>query len=285
MDFMPAGVTELLDQMGFTEKTEKADLPNLIARMNQAASKDQIVMKTKRDLPAAHKFAMVPEVEQIVLGGVKHQDFIHNGGLYALSAWMEPYADGSLPFRRTRTCVMKIIEAMAPSLNASDSNINSLLGTKASKLAYHVARVANSSLELPENRRIAKSLMERWARQTYATNTEHEQEIAEKMKELKLDAMRQERKAAETRGKTLSDAAQEAGLKGNSTRVSIPVVSKLDYVINPRVAPGLEEVETTKTKKNKGDGLQALEKARRKSQRPQRGAKVEIHLSSMVMHE
>ena len=276
-----ADADEMLEQMGLSPKPV-TDLPGLISRMKTAAQNDQKIMREKKGLPAAHKFSMIPEVEDTLLGGVKHSDFIHQGGLYALVSWLEPYADGTMPFRRTRACIMKLVDAMSHSLNASDKDIENLLGTKASKLAHHIARVANDNTEVPENRKIAKKIMERWAKQTYASNTEHDKEIEEKMKGLKLEALRQSRKAAENKIQTVSEAAQEAGLK-STMRVPIPAVSKLDYVINPGMAPGMEDIGEVKPRKSKGDALGALEKAKRKSNTVQRGAKVVIHPSNMMV--
>jgi hypothetical protein len=36
-----------------------------------------------------------------------HELFIHSGGLGVIKAWLEPYADGSLPNVRIRTAMMK----------------------------------------------------------------------------------------------------------------------------------------------------------------------------------
>jgi hypothetical protein len=50
-----------------------------------------------------------------------HELFIHSGGLGVIKAWLEPYADGSLPNVRIRTAMMKacMVSAGDPALPAS----------------------------------------------------------------------------------------------------------------------------------------------------------------------
>jgi len=42
-----------------------------------------------------------------------HEVFIHSGGLGTLKAWLEPYADGSLPNVRIRLAVLKLCKVRA----------------------------------------------------------------------------------------------------------------------------------------------------------------------------
>ena len=293
-----ATLTDLMSQVGlsdqFADQMQDPDqspmsptlsIPGLVQRMKEAAQIDKKIMshpqRHRSDLgPAVHKFAMIPEVEHVLLDNTNHATFIAEGGLYALAAWLDPYADGSMPFRRTRSCVIKVITSMSPSLNAGLDTVRDQIGMKKARIAGLVAAMANNVLETSENKRLAKRLMERWARQTYDATHEHDADLVENARAAKLAAFRNARAAEQDKPVTL---AEMSGLKKEPVRAVLPQNNKLDYVINPQVAPGLEE-EEIKPRARKGDALQGLEKAKRRSRAATgQAAKVVIHPSNMMV--
>lgn len=47
--------------------------------------------------PAIQKLRLVREVEQFMANRLLHEELLANNGLHALSQWIAPYEDGSLP--------------------------------------------------------------------------------------------------------------------------------------------------------------------------------------------
>lgn len=56
--------------------------------------------------PAVHKLRLVAEAEEFLAQRKYHEMFIAAGGLGVVKAWLEPYADGTLPNVRVRSAML-----------------------------------------------------------------------------------------------------------------------------------------------------------------------------------
>eukprot|EP00201_Polytomella_parva_P015008 CAMPEP_0175061872 /NCGR_PEP_ID=MMETSP0052_2-20121109/13835_1 /TAXON_ID=51329 ORGANISM="Polytomella parva, Strain SAG 63-3" /NCGR_SAMPLE_ID=MMETSP0052_2 /ASSEMBLY_ACC=CAM_ASM_000194 /LENGTH=352 /DNA_ID=CAMNT_0016327793 /DNA_START=10 /DNA_END=1068 /DNA_ORIENTATION=- len=230
------------------------DVNNFILKMQATSEKDREVYTKNLDSrpgarkePAVAKLRMLKEVEAFLSQKRYHQYFIDFGGLGALTSWIEPYSDGSLPNINVRSTILKCLTRLP--LDTGIEEHKEIL--KKSQLGQRVMFYSRCPDETVENRRIASELVQRWSRQVFFDRTAEdrkcklrEDQLAEGRKQyLKAQQQNEERRRIED--------DQRRG-KPSRIHATIPAPPRLDFVRNPGRSRELE-LELRESESSRGD--------------------------------
>jgi len=124
-----------------------------IEKMEQAASDD--ILSNQQMQPALSKLKLLPEVQHLLKKKMLQEQFVECGVLKSLHSWLKPLPDGSLPNLKVRTILLELLNEFtrAPLDILKDSGI----GKSVMVLWKHPS-------ETPQNKKIAKILIEKWSR-------------------------------------------------------------------------------------------------------------------------
>ncbi|KAG1669203.1 hypothetical protein FOA52_001454 [Chlamydomonas sp. UWO 241] len=225
------------DPFGHKKKKKKKEsegqmamvVDDKIAKMEAAAEADMEQHEAKR--AAIQKLKCFNEVEDFLNQKKYHELFISAGGLGVLKAWIEPYADGSLPNSKIRTMVLR-----ACKLLPIDTNREDMKGQlKKSQLGNRIMFLLKCPEETQPNKQIARELVQAWSRPIFYNHN-----LEDEKRRVKNEVLVRARAAAvEAQRIKEADAAAAKPLKvkygeaGYRWHASIPQASKLDYVVPP----------------------------------------------------
>ncbi|KAK9811084.1 hypothetical protein WJX73_001426 [Symbiochloris irregularis] len=213
----------------------------LVAKLESAAEFD---IELHNDFkPAIHKLKMLPELEQMVGNKLMHRAFLDAGGLGALRAWLEPFQrDHSLPNAKIRSVVLRLLRQL--NIDMSDPGSRSMV--KESGIGKNVMFLFKLPEETAPNRKLAKSLVEAWARPIFF-DPDRDTSRETRARQVQVEEARRAGKAAERAraGNASQDGeeeeegapSQQGGLRpgdpGFRWRASVPQAARMDYTKRP----------------------------------------------------
>ncbi|PAV79679.1 hypothetical protein WR25_08612 [Diploscapter pachys] len=211
----------------------------------RAAAKDDRTSNIERR-PALRKRKMLSEVKAMLIRADLAETMMDNGMLSAVSEWLAPLPDKSLPALEIRTTILKILQ----SFNRLEASILKQSGVgKAVMLLYKHPR------ETKENKEMAAKLIREWSRPIFQLDTDFRSLTKEERLERDLEHMpaaKRRRLSVDDEGNatsvsttktptTLTEAPSSSSStplgprdKGFINRARVPRPSTKDYVIRPK---------------------------------------------------
>jgi len=147
----------------FSREKMVGDVKVVQERMEEAVEDDDKAAGSDPPRPALSKVAMLPEVEAILRKKHYHEVMIDHGMLSTIARWLRPMPDGSLvsaPVRKT----------LLQALTRFDIDETVLGSLRSSGLGKYVKLLTLHKKEIPENRKVALSLVEKWSRPIFQTS-------------------------------------------------------------------------------------------------------------------
>mmetsp|Transcript_5642 Transcript_5642/g.9840 ORF Transcript_5642/g.9840 Transcript_5642/m.9840 type:complete len:501 (-) Transcript_5642:850-2352(-) len=251
---------------------------DMIAKMEAAADTDAEEFASGR--AALAKLRTLKEVEDFVLQRQYHEIFISSGGLGVLKAWLEPYADGTLPSVRLRTALLHACKVLP--IDTAREDVKESL--KKSQLGSRIIFYAKCPEESQANRKSALELVQKWARPIFF-DPEAEAE-KRRAREESLHAARSVMQKQSTRrddAAAAEEAAKKAikyGHQGYRWHASIPQAMKLDYVVAPQQS-AVSAAAATMQQPAKGKDEDRLAKKMRDVERRAKASTARAHVPSV----
>mmetsp|Transcript_27237 Transcript_27237/g.83617 ORF Transcript_27237/g.83617 Transcript_27237/m.83617 type:complete len:265 (-) Transcript_27237:985-1779(-) len=201
----------------------------LLGRMNDAYLDDVDARGEGR--PATQKAALVPVVKRIFKQRALHNTLLEFDALVAVCDWLRPLADGSLPSLAIRTAMLEVMQTLPAQPEHLKKQTAS--GTNVGRV---VMKYSRDPRETPDNRRLARQLVELWSRPvvgravSYRTlAAQQEQELGEDYVRGALPRLDPNRDDADDLIKAVSTEEHET-----STRVRVPRFNGFDFVVRPQ---------------------------------------------------
>ena len=223
------------------------------------ADKDACV----QGIPAIQKLKLLPAVTAQFLVRDNQEQFIENGVMTAIADWLTPLPNGALPNLKIRsTLLAALIDFPACSTET----------LKASGVGKAINRLAHHPKEMRDNKILCKKLTKRWCKQIFQINDtggfskqDRQERDAEQYKLYgHAKQTKQQIKKEEERVRTHNLKINE---KGFISRARVPMLSNKDYLIRPKSAVDLDNLDMDAFKKKKkvktGNELR-LDKTKRK---------------------
>ncbi|GMT05621.1 hypothetical protein PENTCL1PPCAC_27795, partial [Pristionchus entomophagus] len=241
-------------------------IEHLVSSMKKAASDDRHSNAERR--PATRKRQMLSSVKSMLLRSDLVETMIDGGMMSAISEWLAPLPDKSLPALEIRTELLKILQGFA----RLDQGV-----LKQSGLGKAVMMLFKHPRETKDNRKLAHKLISDWARPIFQIDTDFRSMSREDRMERDLAQMPAAKKRrmsgdeAGTSGGAFRDIQEDLrpGMKGYIGRARVPKISSKDYVNRP--APN---VEGSFKGERKGKGNERLDRATREFQARTKALKV-----------
>ena len=148
--------------VSFDRSKLRADVQELIARMDHAAEQDKLAIEEER--PAYSRVLMLNEVVEMMRKKQYHEVLIDNGMLKNISIWLQPVpgpsGKASLPDLQLRTKLLNSLLLLDVDSTVVESLKNSRIGVFVKLFSVHPK-------ESKENKRVALQLIEKWSRPIY----------------------------------------------------------------------------------------------------------------------
>jgi len=137
-------------------------IKELVDAMNEAANEDRNANIDRR--PAIRKRKMLSAVKATLLRADLFEAMIDNGMMSALSEWLAPLPDKSLPALEVRSTLLKILESY-PQIDQST--------LKQSGLGKAVMFLFKHPKETRENKTIAAKLIREWSKHIFQVGDDY----------------------------------------------------------------------------------------------------------------
>lgn len=225
----------------FRRKRKDVDLINdnddliadMIAKMKEAAEEDRQLNQKRQ--PATKKIKLLPYVVSQLKKSDLHLIFLESGILSALTEWLAPLPDKSLPHYNIRESLLRVLGEF-PSIS-SESLKNSGIG-KAVMYLYKHPR------EMRDNRERAGKLINEWSRPIFNLTSNYKTLSREERQQQDYEREpKRRRSSAEGGGQTPRQnidnalAGEQRALRpgdpGWQYRASVPTPSNKEYVHRP----------------------------------------------------
>jgi len=204
-----------------TDEKDKVVL-QLLEKMSDAAAKDSTARNEGR--PALRKLDMMDTVKRLFGQRTLHNTLLDFDALIVVGEWLSPNEDGSQPPLALRS---GLLEALLP-LEPAPEHL------KKSNLGRLVMKYSRDKKETPDNRRLARTLVERWARPVVGKATSYHGLQAQQEAELGTSV----KGVLPPRDPNLDDhdyiVPPDDG--NENTRVRVPQFKGFDFVIRPQPA-------------------------------------------------
>ncbi|GMT31678.1 hypothetical protein PFISCL1PPCAC_22975, partial [Pristionchus fissidentatus] len=233
-------------------------IEGLVNAMKKAASEDRHSNAERR--PATRKRQMLATVKTMLLKSDLVETMIDGGMMSAISEWLAPLPDKSLPALEIRSELLKILQGFA----RLDQGV-----LKQSGLGKAVMMLFKHPRETRDNKKLAHKLISDWARPIFQIDTDFRSMSREERMERDLAHMPEAKKRrmssddgpSTSSGKGGFKDIQEdlrPGMKGYIGRARVPKISSKDYVVRPA-----SNVEGTFKGEKKSKGNERLDRATR----------------------
>lgn len=207
-----------------TDQKDKVVI-QLLERMTEAAARDAEARRAGK--PALAKLGMLDRVKRTFAQRTLHHTLLEFDALMVVGDWLTPNEDGSPP---TLALKQGLLEAVAPLPAAPDHLKKSTIG----RIVYKYSR---DKRETPENRRLARKLVEQWSRPVVGKTVSYRAYQAQQEEELGASV----RGSVETIDRTKDNAdelieqlEQEDPASASSSRLRVPQFTGFDFVIRPQ---------------------------------------------------
>jgi len=227
-------------------------------KMDLAFEEDRAA--NQKGQPALSKLKMLGEVTEALDKKQLHTTYIENDLLPIIKKWLDPLPDRSLPNMKIRENLLRALMKFPP-IDADE--------LKDSGLGRVVMFLSKHPNETPQNKKVARMLIERWARpifgiqEHFRADRDHEDEMEEESTQRK-----EERKRDSQSNSQLVDMENELNRRGSGAAVSSPsakpgAISKdsptfharipdkiaLDFKIRPKSKINMEETKKKEKRK------------------------------------
>ncbi|ETN80704.1 IWS1 protein [Necator americanus] len=223
-------------------------IAHMVSAMKNAA-KDDRHSNTERK-PALKKRKMLGDVKMMLLRMDMLEAMIDGGMMSAVSEWLAPLPDKSLPALEIRTELLKILQGFG----RLDQGV-----LKQSGLGRAVMLLYKHPRETKENKAMAAHIIREWSRPIFQLDTDFRSVSREERVQRDLDHMStaKKRKMNGEAGPSDQQATPKEPEK-TINRARVPRPSTKDYVVRPK-----SNVEGEFKGERKGRGFARLDKAQR----------------------
>ncbi|KAL3116709.1 hypothetical protein niasHT_000787 [Heterodera trifolii] len=249
----------------------------LVEAMNEAANEDRMSNMDRR--PAVKKRKMLQVVKNTLLKTDLFEAMLDNGMISALSEWLAPLPDKSLPALEIRCTLLKILENW-PNLEQSI--------LKQSGLGRAVMYLFKHPKETKENKLIAAKLIREWSRPIFQLDSDfrslskeervqrdYSQMPLAKKRRLSMDNDEGIFAAAQKQQKQQKEETKQPGEVGFMPRARVPRPSTCDYVIRPK--PEIEGQFRGETKNKQKSRFSKMQREMRSQKTTKRAVGVSIN--------
>ncbi|KHN79969.1 IWS1-like protein [Toxocara canis] len=236
----------------------------------KAAAKDDRHSNMERK-PALQKRKMLRYVKAMLIKHDLMEAIIDNGMLSAVSEWLAPLPDKSLPALEIRTDLLKILQDYSRLEQGT---------LKQSGLGRAVMLLYKHPKETKENKALAHSLISEWARPIFQLDTDFRSMSREERMQRDYSQLPESKRlhlGQHEATEVEKEPEPRVGDKGFIIRARVPRPSKKDYVIRPKSNVEGQFRGATKNRHNsRFDKTQRDFKERTKKSRAQRAIGVSI---------
>ncbi|XP_013388241.1 protein IWS1 homolog [Lingula anatina] len=204
----------------------------LINQMKTAAEEDRALNNQSK--PAIKKLRMLPEVLQQLRKSDLQGAFLDCGILPALTEWLAPLPDKSLPHLQIREGLLRILQGFPPISSEA---------LKSSGLGKAVMYLYKHPREIRENHERAGKLINEWSRPIFNLTSNYKNLSKEEREQRDYEQLPKKRRISSEGGKTPrrdidkalagDQKALRPGDKGWVQRARVPMPSNKDYVVRP----------------------------------------------------
>lgn len=208
-------------------------IEDMIKRMKEAAEADRELNKQKK--PAVKVLCMLPLVKRNLMKVELHPAMIDGGILSAITEWLAPLPDKSLPHLEVRESLLKQLLEFAQI---------STEGLKMSGLGKAVMYLFKHPRETRTNKEMANRLINEWARPIFSHTADYRGLSKEEREQRDIEQLPKKRRISleggatphRDIGKALSgeEKVLRPGDPGYVYRARVPQLSNRDYVIRPK---------------------------------------------------
>jgi transcription factor SPN1 len=214
-----------------SEAQNRATVENVLAQMEVAVEQDLQAFEAGK--PAINKLRMLGRVQEVLAMRKLHGELLDNGVLAVFKSWIEPMPDGTLPNSKIRSAVLTMLVRLPIDCSYEDRR-DQLKRSGLGRIVMFLSKVPD---ETPENRRMARELVEKWSRPILAPQggTVDQAEldrILEARQQRQRAAQQQSQEGAE--GEDGNAAALRPGMPGYRFHAAIPQAASLDFVKRPQ---------------------------------------------------
>mmetsp|Transcript_16222 Transcript_16222/g.50966 ORF Transcript_16222/g.50966 Transcript_16222/m.50966 type:complete len:465 (+) Transcript_16222:81-1475(+) len=219
----------------------KEIVDNFLSRMEVAAESDNLANRSSK--PAVNKLKMVKEMKDMLSKVHFQMDFLDQGVLGVLKAWLEPLPDGSLPNLNVRTAVLEVLQQLPVEMELEERREQ----LKKSGLGKVVMFLFKLPDETKPNRAMAKQLVEKWSRPIFELSTRYEDlRKMEETGEVSRKIMKSKEEGP-AESSYLEDGSRKKALKpgdkGWRWHAAVPQKTPMDYVQRPTSIITAEEMK------------------------------------------
>uniref|UniRef100_F1KX49 IWS1-like protein n=1 Tax=Ascaris suum TaxID=6253 RepID=F1KX49_ASCSU len=242
----------------------------MLTEAMKAAAKDDRHSNMERK-PALQKRKMLSYVRAMLIKRDLMEAIIDNGMLNAVSEWLAPLPDKSLPALEIRTDLLKILQDYSRLEQGT---------LKQSGLGRAVMLLYKHPKETKENKALAHNLISEWARPIFQLDTDFRSMTREERMQRdysQLPESKRQRLGQHDASDVEKEPEPRVGDKGFVIRARVPRPSQKDYVIRPKSNVEGQFRGATKNRQNsRFDKTQREFKERTKQSRAQRAVGVSI---------
>ncbi|TKR80635.1 hypothetical protein L596_014679 [Steinernema carpocapsae] len=225
-------------------------IKELVENMQQAANQDRVSNAERR--PALKKRKMLAVVRSTLLKADLFDTLLDNHMMSAVSEWLAPLPDKSLPSLEIRSTLLKILQGFT----RLEQGI-----LKQSGLGKAVMLLFKHPRETKENKEMANRLIREWSRPIFQLDAdmrtldkeertqrdfEHVPEVKRKNMTIEEFQLRHNSKG----GKGEDGDSARVGDKGFVGRARVPRPSTRDYIVRPKYKTDQQFREATKNRSN-----------------------------------
>ncbi|PAA84726.1 hypothetical protein BOX15_Mlig004680g2, partial [Macrostomum lignano] len=212
-------------------------ITQVVYEMLEAAQSDRELMKSGR--PATKKMKLLPKVVSLLTKADVVSSLSDSAMLSAITEWLAPCPDGSLPSLQIRETLLRMLETI-PGID-SDGLASSGLGKAVMYLYKH-------KRESRPNKIICGRLINTWSRPIFQLTDNYSTLTKEEREERDYANIPQHKRASDARSSGRGDGSDQRGKAkpgepGYVGRARVPMPSNKDYVVRPKPRVDMDAVK------------------------------------------